>query len=182
MKLSILSTFILYFVQMHSQIIDNKSVTINTIIPEVALIDIESVNQSVLLNLQPNNNSGEQLNTSLVQDNSTWINYTCSLAQNSPSKKISVQIISGEIPKGIEILLLAGNYQGSEIGNHGISNGTVILNNFPQSLISNIGASLTGEGLNNGHQLNYSLRIIDYGLLDFEDSTSITISFTLTDD
>ena len=80
MKLSILSTFILYFVQMHSQIIDNKSVTINTIIPEVALIDIESVNQSVLLNLQPNNNSGEQLNTSLVQDNSTWINYTCSLA------------------------------------------------------------------------------------------------------
>jgi hypothetical protein len=172
----------IFYCQLYSQIIDSRAVTLQTNIPSVALIDIEPMNESITLDLQHSNNAGKQIQNSSNVDDTKWINYSCSLSPESPFKSLSVQIVSGTVPSGTELLLEANNYIGSGNGQHGISNGIIALNSFPQNIITNIGAAYTSNGTNNGHRLIYSLRIIDYSLLDYEDSTTLTITFTLTDD
>jgi hypothetical protein len=59
--------------------------------------------------------------------------------------------------------------------------GILTLNNSPQTIISGIKGAYTGDGINNGYKLTYSLEIYDYKLLDFNQSATLSITLTLSD-
>jgi hypothetical protein len=61
----------------------------------------------------------------------------------------------------------------------------VTLTNTAQNIITGIGSAYTGDGVNNGHNLSYSLDLDatsgSYALLDFDESTTLEITYTLSD-
>lgn len=153
-------------------------------LPEIALMDIEPNNSTIKLEVEPPSNPGEEMETNNAGDNSKWINYTCTTSPISSSKRITVEIIQGSVPAGMEVRLEASSFQGnSGIGNLGMSMGEIVLSHTPNTIISNIGGSHTGNKKNNGHNLNFSLHIVNYDLIEptnYNSSTAL-ISYTLMD-
>ncbi|NQU85292.1 MAG: hypothetical protein HQ541_05985 [Mariniphaga sp.] len=151
-------------------------------IPEVALLDVEPVGISnITLVLTGNTEAGLPISASDASNNNLWINYTSSLATGSPNRSVSVQVASGSIPSGVALSLYASSDSGNGDGSMGSPTGTLNVTNSPQVLISGIGRCYTGNGQNRGHRLNYSLSISDYNELNFIESATIQIAFTLSD-
>ncbi|MBN1821845.1 MAG: hypothetical protein JXR31_14720 [Prolixibacteraceae bacterium] len=151
-------------------------------IPEIALLDIEPTGMSnISLTLTTNPESGLPVATSGATNDDLWINYTSCLATGSSNRSVSVHIASGSVPGGLRLRLTSSSYSGSGQGSFGTPAGTINLSATPQTIISGIGRCYTGNGQNNGHKLNYSLSISNYNLLKYNNSTTIQIAFTLTD-
>jgi hypothetical protein len=164
-----------------AQTTDNQEIEFRMTLPEIALVSIAPENSTILLAMEKTEIAGEKIVYSSKKDHQLWLNYTCSIAPDSPSKNLSVQIISGSVPNGIELQLLASEYSGSGKGKFGTPMPRINLQNHPQTLISNIGGSFTNKGINSGHKLEYSLEITNYKLLDAESSNTLTIVFTISD-
>lgn len=147
---------------------------------EVAMLDLQpNNNTSVVLNLNAPNEAGESaIITS--SNNKNWINFT-SAVEIGKSRNISIKIESGTVPSGVHLKVVTSTYLGNGKGVLGNPTSGLILNKTSQTLISNIGGAFTGMGKNNGYELNYTLEIYDYKLLDFDNSDTLTISLTLTD-
>jgi len=173
--------FLLFFIKLKAQVLDTDQVSIDVSVPEIALIDIEPSNEQITFNIAAVSNAGEKIDVSSLTNNTKWINYTSSLAPTSSSRNVSAQIISGNVPSGMELKLIAGSYTGTGAGTHGTSSGVITLSTSSQNIITNIGGAYTDNGSSNGHQLTYSLNIINYSLLDFEDTDTLIITFTLID-
>ena len=167
----------LYTILTYSQIATkSKWATFN--LEEVALIDLEPNNSAIVLNLEPPTNSGER--AKIVSANNTkWINF--SSAVRTSSRNVSIKIEDGSVPTGLYLKLRTSNYIGSGKGQLGTPTREITLNKSSQNIISNIRGAFTGNGQNNGYELSYYLEIYDYKLLDFENSSTLTISLTLTD-
>ncbi|MFT5885819.1 MAG: hypothetical protein ACI9IP_002281, partial [Arcticibacterium sp.] len=56
-----------------------------------------------------------------------------------------------------------------------------LINNSAKILISNIGSTYTGNGVNQGHSLNYKIEISDVSVLDAANSGNINLTFTIID-
>ena len=150
-------------------------------IPEVALVDVEPESVPVSLSIEPPLEAGLPPSVgSSGTDNSTWINYTSAIAP-AVSRVINVQLTAGDMPQGLEIQVIAGSYNGIGNGLLGSPAGTVTLSVAAQNLINGIGGCYTGDGLSNGHQLTYSLLITDPGVLDPDESTTLEVTYTLSD-
>ena len=150
-------------------------------IPEISLMDIEPNRNTISLSLDAPTEAGSPLTaTSDGIDNSKWINYSSSLAPAALTKNITAQITGGTLPSGISLSLQASAYAGTGAGVTGTSTGTITLSNAAQSIITGIGGAYTGNGSGNGHQLTYTLTITDHDALDFDESTTIEVSFTIT--
>jgi hypothetical protein len=113
-----------------------------------------------------------------VIDNSKWLNYNITVTPPDPPVSITAEITSGAISEGLQIQLQAGAYNGSGGGDPGIPAGNLILTSTPQVLISNIGTCNTGDGVNVGHQLTYTLSISDYNSVKSSSST-VNVLFTI---
>lgn len=157
-------------------------------IPKVAMIDIESTTGSSNINIAMNRTyEAGQGSLGWWEDDTLWMNYSSIIGSNEPSREISASISSGEVPSGTKLLLHANNY--SSISNEGSGDfGTkttrIILNNTPQAILTNVGSSYTGDGVENGHQLIY--RISKIGKESTQDIRAgnyapITITYTMTD-
>jgi len=157
-----------------------KSKTATFSLKEVALLNIEPNNTPVVLNLNSPNSSGEKVNA-VNTNNSKWVNFTSALSNNSSSRNLSIKIEDGNVPSGLYLKLNISNYSGSGKGSLGTKINSITLNENSQTIISNIRGAYTGNGLNNGYQLTYSLEIYDYKLLNTDDSEALSISLTLTD-
>ena len=60
----------------------------------------------------------------------------------------------------------------------------VTLSGVAQNVITGIGSAYTGDGVSNGHNLTYTLDLdsgASYADLDFDDSTILSITYTLSD-
>lgn len=113
-----------------------------------------------------------------VIDNSKWLNYNITVTPPDLPVSVTAEITSGVISEGLQIQLQAGAYSGTGGGDPGITSGNLILTNIPQVLISNIGTCNTGDGINVGHQLTYTLSISDYSVVKSSFST-MNILFTI---
>jgi len=113
-----------------------------------------------------------------VMDNSKWLNYNITVTPPDLPVSVTAEITSGTVSEGLQIQLKAGSYSGTGGGNPGTASGNMILTNTPQVLISNIGTCNTGEGVNVGHQLTYTLSISDYNSVKSSSST-INVLFTI---
>lgn len=84
-----------------------------------------------------------------------WINYSSVVEWNS-TNSICISISSGNLPVEIILKLKVGPESGFGVGKIGKSVGEIILNNYPQAIITEIGTCYTGQGLNRGHPLTFS--------------------------
>lgn len=146
---------------------------------EIALIDIEPNNSPISIGVSAPVEAGNPISTTTVS-NTKWINYTSAVPTGS-SRNIAVQVSSGTIPTGVNLAITASSFSGSGAGATGTPTGSVNLSGSPQTIIAGIGGAFTGNGINNGHSLTYSLSIGNISLLQQNSSSTVTVTFTLID-
>ena len=167
------------FLDINAQI-DTDEADTNFILSSFAIIDIEPIDNHITLELNTPSEAGMPLTTSF--DNSLWLNYTSCIEASGTARNISAEISNGFMPLGVNLTLEASNIlNGNAAGVLGNSNGIVILDGTSKQIIGGIGGAYTGTGVGNGHQLTYSLSIADYNQLDFDATTTIEVTYTITD-
>ncbi len=155
-------------------------------IPEVALLDLEAANgTSITLGPTAPIEAGNAVDFNAT-DNSIWINYSSIVGSvTEPSRNVSVQITSGTVPAGTELSVVAASDAGSGDGTMGLPTPAVVLSSTAQNIITGIGSAYTGNGVNKGHNLSYSLNLSSaagsYAQLDFDNSDTVVITYTLSD-
>lgn len=178
MRIIVLIVFMPFY--LNAQVIDARSVDVSFTIPSIAIIDLAPDKSTINLKVEAPERAGDPIDMTDAVNDEKWINYSSSLRSGEPYRNITAQIISGELPNGIQLKLKAGGYTGNGKGHTGKSNNDIILSNVPQILVRDIGAAVTGRGRFNGHQLFFSLDYAKYGDIDFG-KEAIVIVFTLTD-
>ena len=163
---------------------DSHSLTIG--IPEVALLDIESTtSKSISLNATAPTEAGEKMVFNQT-NNELWINYS-SIVGNNTSREVTVQITNGEVPSGIDLTVQAKDYVGDGEGAMGtaVKKAIVLNDKKATNIIEEIGSSYTGNGARKGHNLTYKIAQSSdkdaYSKLNFDQSNTLTITYTLTD-
>lgn len=159
---------------------DDDDTEVSFKLKEIATLNIAPNNTVVTLNLDASNSPGEKVKI-VVANNTKWINFTSAISDSSSPRNLSVKIDDGEVPSGLYLKLEIANYTGNGKGQLGTPSKTITLNKSSQTIISNIGAAYTGNGINNGFELTYYLEIYNYKLLDMNNSETLSISLTLTD-
>lgn len=152
-------------------------------LPQIALVDIEpGLDNSIHFKVNASAESGESPFLELPVNDDLWINYSSSLATAQNSRSIVAEISQGEIPDGIRFYLEASNYSGTGgAGQVGQPSGRIELNSQPRPIISNIGNCYTGDGINNGHRLSFSIDVSDYSRVFSVDESSFVVLYTITD-
>ncbi|WP_319230200.1 hypothetical protein [Draconibacterium orientale] len=161
----------------------NTSVNIRFSIPEVALIDIEpGEDNTVHFSVSSTTESGEAPEVTETSSKSLWINYTSAQSDNSDARSVYAEITEGGLPEGLELEVEASAYKGSGKGDMlGTKEGKIVLSQSPQKIISNVKNCFTGDGVGNGHELTYTLKIADYSEIVSTDDTYFVVMYTLTD-
>lgn len=147
---------------------------------QVAMLDLEPNNSTVTLNLSSAIEAGEKAAV-VMTNNEKWINFSSAVTSSAAPRSISVKIEDGQVPAGIYLKLITSSYMGIGQGMLGSPSGVLTLSSTPQTIISNIRGAYTGDGINNGYKLIYSLEIYDYKLLDFNQTATLSITLTLSD-
>ena len=156
-------------------------------LPEVALLDLEAAaGTSISLGPDAPNEAGQALDFSAETNTDIWINYSSIIGRKTePSRNITVQITSGKIPDGLLLSVLANADAGMGDGKMGKPTSAVVLSEKAQELIEGVGSAYTGNGVSKGHQLTYTLALSKergaYAKLDFDNSNTLGITYTLTD-
>ena len=127
-------------------------------IPEVALLDLEaSAGTSIELGPDAPLEAGE-MNSFPSQDNSIWLNYSSIVRSTTePSRNVTVQISSGSVPPGTFIEVEAAADAGNGDASMGAPSSALTLSTAPQNILTAIGSAYTGDGVNYGHNISYSL-------------------------
>lgn len=155
-------------------------------IPEVALLDLEATNgTTVALNPSVPTEAGLALSFP-VTDASIWLNYSSIIGSNTESSRnVTAQITSGVVPAGTSLKIAVASDSGNGDGLTGAPSAPIVLTNVAQNVITGIGSAYTGNGVNKGHNLQYTLDLLPsagaYGLLDFDFNETLVITYTLTD-
>ncbi len=154
-------------------------------IPEVALLDIEpSASTTINLGATAPTEAGAPLVFSATNTD-LWLNYSSIVGSTTePSRKVTVKISSGTLPGGTVLKVQAAADAGNGAGTVGTPTGEITLTATDQDFITGVGSCYTGTPENNGHQLTYSLELDasgNYSDLDFDDSSTVTITYTLSD-
>jgi len=152
--------------------------TVSIELYRVTIMDIEPNNNVISLPLKAPVEAG--LPAHGETENATWLNYTCCLESGDADRIITVNIGNGTVPAGLKITVTASAYSGTGSGTFGTPSGTITLSSLAQTLISGIRGAYTGNGINNGHQLTYNLEITNYSQLDFDNSNTIQVVYTIT--
>ncbi len=113
-----------------------------------------------------------------VSANTSWLNYNLVHTPPEPSYSITVEILSGTVPAGMELRIEAGTFEGAGAGQYGFPKGQVIVSNEPQIIVSNIGTCNSGSGTNMGHQLIHSFVITNYAQLSAA-SSNVELLYTI---
>ncbi len=166
-----------YAISSYAQVEGNTSATFT--LSEIALIDLAPNNTTVTLNVVAPTNAGEKA-IIVATNNNKWINFSSAVIEGN-SRSISIIIEEGQVPPGIYLKLSTARVAGIGKGELGSPSGILTLSSTPQIIVSDIRGAFTGNGENNGYKINYELEIYDYKLLDFDQSATLSITFTLTD-
>ena len=185
-KLILAAIILISSTNLFAQDSEKDSHTLSIEIPQVALLDIESTNsKDISLNATAPTEAGEKVEIS-QKNSDLWLNYS-SIVGNKNSRSVSVQITDGDVPKGINLTVTAEQYEGKGEGTMGeASKKSIVLNDKKaETIIKGIGSAYTGNGAKSGHNLIYKIAQSDdtdaYQNLNFEQSTTLTITYTLTD-
>jgi hypothetical protein len=184
-KLSILSAF-LVSTGVYAQDTKQDVHKLEIRIPEVAILDLESVNKTLDFGLTGTapTEAGMPINFEKVSNSDLWLNYSSIIGSKSdPSRNVTVQITDGAVPSGLELIVSASKDTGGGEGTMGSPTGELVLSGSAQDIITGVGSAYTGNGVKVGHNLTYSLRTKRgaYAELDFDQNNSVVILYTLSD-
>lgn len=158
---------------------DKANINVRFTVPEIAIVDIEPKINKLEFNLQPSSEAGGEPEMKQKNGESLWINY--SSAVNVNTRTIKAEIAQGAIPNGLSLFLEASPPSVFGSKNQGISTGRTNITYEPKPIISGIGSCFTGDGINMGHELKYSLEITDFSKIQSIGSEEFTILYTITD-
>ncbi len=151
-------------------------------LPPVALVDIEpDANNSIHFTVLPVAESGASPQIKRTTDQTLWLNYSSALANPQNTRSILAEITGGGLPEGVTLNVEALRYDGTGDGQFGQPAGKVSLSNQPKAIITDVGNCFTGDGVNNGHQLTFSIEVSDYSKITAASESSFTILYTLSD-
>ncbi len=180
--------FLTLFSYVNAQDAEDANNTLSIDIPEVAIMDIESEGgQSISLIVEAPSEAGNMIDLTAAVDSSLWLNYSSVRSQAvESSRAIYAKVIGGSVPSGLKLRVKPQPYTGTGDGDLGLpSNGTNgrVLVAPDRKIIRNIKTCYTGDGTGNGHRLIYSLEFRNnkYNKLDFDDSNTVTVLYTITD-
>ena len=164
---------------------DFHTVTIG--IPEVALLDLESTTgeNEIELTATAPIEAGDKVEFD-QEDSTLWINYS-SIVGTDATREVSVQITDGDVPAGLELSVVAkADAEQGEGATGSVSGDAIVLNgNSAAIIIEGVGSAYTGNGANKGHNLTYKIAQSNdsdaYSKLNFEQSQTLTITYTLSD-
>lgn len=158
--------------------IDSHVITV--IIPQVALLDLESSStKDFNATFVAPTEAGDKLAVPL-DNTTTWLNYS-SIQTSTTPKRVDVKAVPAIV--GLDIHLVAAVASAGTIGAKGTPNAGVLLSATDQPLITAIGSAYTLTGSGNGHQLTYSFDTVldaNYAALR-SGSTPVTVTYTLVD-
>ncbi len=161
---------------------DEGQINVFFSIPEVALIDIESNSgNNINFTIIPSNESGSSMVVNETSEEQLWINYSSALASSKTTRTIVAEIAQGNLPRGVTLYLEASSYTGSGNGELGQPTSKVSLSSQPVPIITGVGSCFTGDGVNNGHLLTFSVEVEDYSLLKPSEQSFFTVLYTITD-
>lgn len=161
--------------------------TIDIKIPEVALLDLETSGSSSALSLAGTapTEAGNAIDFSKAQNSDLWINYSSIIgSKTEPSREVTVAITSGSVPDGLNLTVEAKADANKGAGKVGTPSASALtLSGTAQKIVTGVGSAYTGNGANAGHNLIYKLALDSgsYEKLDFDQSQSVTVTYTLTD-
>jgi hypothetical protein len=136
---------------------DNHTVTID--IPEVAILDIEpSTNKNLNLKFTAPTEAGEKL-VAPAADKSLWLNYSSIKTSTGPDNVRTVSVKLNTPVPGVDIKVTAAAYSGNGAGTFGVPASTLTLTSADQTILTGIGSAYTGNGVNNGHNLQYDVAV-----------------------
>ena len=166
---------------------DTHTVTIG--IPEVALLDLESANGTAIsLNGTAPSEAGDKVIFN-ASNSDIWINYSSIVGSSTePSRNVTVQITDGNVPNGLVLSVVASQDAGQGDGTMGVAVSEAIALRIDRAdeIISGVGSAYTGNGANKGHNLTYTLTQSNeegsYAQIDFDQSQTLSITYTLSDD
>ena len=158
--------------------------TVQIVIPEVAILDLEaSAGTSITLSVVAPTEAGLAVSFATAVDSTVWINYSSIVGSTTEaSRTVSARISAGTLPGGMVLKVTAAADAGNGAGTVGTSAGQITLSGSNQTVISAIGSCYTGDGASNGHALYYALEQSgSYGDIDFDDATTLTVLYTVSD-
>jgi hypothetical protein len=151
-------------------------------VPEIALVDIESItSNNINFTIIPSNESGGTPEIKESNNESLWINYSSAMKNLKSSRSIVAEISNGNLPEGIQLFLKASDYSGRGKGKLGHPTEKINLSSQPKPIITEIGSCFTGDGVNNGHQLSFSIAVTDYSKMRSTQELDFTVLYTITD-
>lgn len=161
---------------------DEESVNVRFSLPEVALIDIEHTGSGTIeFELLPSAETGSSPVIKQTNNQEFWINYSSALGRFSQHRSIVAQVTGGSLPSGLDLYIRANDYTGIGGGKTGASAGRVMIGNDPRPIVTGIGSGFTGDGIGNGHRLNFEIDISQMEKITANESHDFTILYTLTD-
>ena len=98
---------------------------------------------------------------------------------SSTTRSISAKISSGTVPSGVALSVQATGTPGTNEGTYGAA---VTLSSIDQNIITAVGSCATGTSGSDGATLSYTLSVTNPTQLDYGSDTTVTITYTLTDD
>jgi hypothetical protein len=162
---------------------DAHDITIT--IHEVALLDIEpSGSNTITIGPAAPIEAGEPIDFTSATNNTLWMNYSSIIGSSTePSRDVTVAITNGTVPGGMALTVVAAADAGNGAGTVGIPTAAVTLSATAQNIVTGVKSCYTGTGTSNGHNLTYTLSLTapaDYGDLDFDDATTLTVTYTIS--
>lgn len=154
--------------------------TIGITIPTVAIVDIEpALAKNITMAFTAPIEAGLPI-VAPANNASLWLNYSYIPTTSTKTAKVSVKMDA--VVPGLDVRVLAATATGTNGGGTlGTSAGSAItLTAADQQIISAIGASYTGDGAANGHNLTYSLNATNYTGL-FASTPSVIVTYTISE-
>lgn len=182
-KVKILSIAFSFFAfgNAYSQDSSSDSHTIGITIPSVTIIDIEPATlKNITMVFTAPTEAG--LAAAAPTDNtSLWLNY--SFIPTAVNVKAKISVVIDDLIPGVDISVKAGPASGTASGGTlgGALPNATVLTDSPVDIISNIGASYTGDGASNGHNLTYSLASTTSYADLFAQTESVKVTYTISE-
>lgn len=151
----------------------SKRVSVN--LPEVALLDVEPAGTITLVFTKPSE-AGDALTPPAI-NTTKWLNYSSAISFGGSHRQITAAV--NATIEGVNLRLKTLSASGVGGGVLGTSVGVITLGTSPKIIISGIGGAYTGDGVQNGHQLEISATIDDYKQLHTQTNTLISIRYTI---
>lgn len=156
--------------------------TIGFTVPNFAILDIESTDgNNITLGLsEANLEAGNEFNFAAASNSSLWLNYTA-LAEAGKTREVTVS--TNKVIAGIDLKLQVAAYSGEEgKGKLGTTTntGAVVLSATAQTIINGIGSCYTGNGVDKGHNLTYTMAANDYSKIE-AGAKEVTVTYTIAD-